>query len=755
MPSAASKNKPSASRSTNRDRRSSSRHSTPVSALTESTTAPPTPLQSTPSAPAASSNAPPQPTIPRETAYLHTVTASLLPPRGEGHHDIEQLIQGTSSRGGAEPPTAKELHGLHDRIRDSVGKSMAKRGEACDRSMRLLVQKRKDRQRREREADADREAQEQVRKRDKNDAGAKRERDQERGDREKVKKEVKLSRKRSHDEMEVDEEGGEDRKEKRESVPSVGAHGVARQDGVGVHDGAQSPPTPPIQPGTGQIDPMDTAASPASSTATSSDPSKDPSATVPLYERAFGKDPTQFDDPTVYDIRDIDDSMTLAQKREILQVKHWPASDLRDLTAGDPPDADFSNAKPANQVNFGTFQTYAEPFIRPYTEEDVAFLKDSIATSQPNASGDRDLAFVIPARGTRGYKEVWAAEDGLTGVEPPARQEKGRNEPRGGMEEMGDDVGDTDEVSMGPVMNRLLSLVRPQPGAGRKKGGGQQGEGGGAEDEEGDITMTDGVEDPTSSQQAGAGADDLQQQSASSKPVTALPSDLLPRPLPGSTHPPPVQPDYESLEQRALQELKYIGFLSPSESNTSSSNNNNSTSTSTNPTNPANYETREDDEVAARLRTLQHELRRISHLNNLRKSRVLELAEERMAMQEYSNIADDLDNQVNAAYLKRNRSLTKPSSSKKHQAAAARLAGQKGVAVAGGVAGAGGRGVSEGVKALMQKREDWIGMVGPVVGFGRPQIPGDMETVFDEASMRRLEKSAREAAEVDGPGEGE
>ncbi|KAI6899981.1 hypothetical protein KC334_g8878, partial [Hortaea werneckii] len=185
-----------------------------------------------------------------------------------------------------------------------------------------------------------------------------------------------------------------------------------------------------------------------------------------------------------------------------------------------------------------------------------------------------------------------------------------------------------------------------------------------------------------------------------------------------------------------------------------SSNNNNSTSTSTNPTNPANYETREDDEVAARLRTLQHELRRISHLNNLRKSRVLELAEERMAMQEYSNIADDLDNQVNAAYLKRNRSLTKPSSSKKHQAAAARLAGQKGVAVAGG-AGAGGRGVSEGVKALMQKREDWIGMVGPVVGFGRPQIPGDQETVFDEASMRRLEKSAREAAEVDGPGEGE
>ena len=116
-------------------------------------------------------------------------------------------------------------------------------------------------------------------------------------------------------------------------------------------------------------------------------------------------------------------------------------------------------------------------------------------------------------------------------------------------------------------------------------------------------------------------------------------------------------------------------------------------------------------------------------------------------MQEYSNIADDLDNQVNAAYLKRNRSLAKPGS--KHKSGQHR-SGQKGVAALGG---AGGRGVSDGVRALMQKRRDWIEMVGPVVAFGRPPIPGDEETIFDEAGLKRLEKAEREAEAGEGEGD--
>ncbi len=41
--------------------------------------------------------------------------------------------------------------------------------------------------------------------------------------------------------------------------------------------------------------------------------------------------------------------------------------------AGAPPDKDFSNAKPTNQVNANTFLTWVDPFVRPLTGEDIAF----------------------------------------------------------------------------------------------------------------------------------------------------------------------------------------------------------------------------------------------------------------------------------------------------------------------------------------------------------------------------------------------
>ena len=469
--------------------------------------------------------------------------------------------------------------------------------------------------------------------------------------------------------------------------------------------GAPAPPSPVIAPKKDRVDLMDTADSPSESESSR----VDAPSTAPLYERAFGKDPTQFNDPTIYEIREIRDDMTEEEQREILNVGQWPSSDLRELTAGDPPDMDFSNAKPANQVNFSTFQTYVEPYIRAFTEEDVAFLKER---------GDRITPYLIPQRGPRGYKEVWAAEDGMDGVAPPRRQQADPNEARGSMEEMNDETAETDEISLGPVMNRLLSIIRPAPAP---KKDGNSANTNGNEDAEGDTTMVNGdtstaentQQDPSQAT-AGAGTEDH-------KPTTALgPVDALR---------PPSLPtlDYETLEQRTIQELRHIGFLGPND--------------------VVDFPAQNDDEVCARLRTLQHELRRISRINNIRKARVLELTEERMAMQEYANIADDLDNQVNAAYLKRNRSLAKPSSHKK--GSSQNRPGQKGVAAAGAL---GARGVSDGVRALMQKRRDWIEMVGPVVGYGRPPIPGDEETVFDEGGLKRLERFEREAeaGEVEG-----
>lgn len=150
---------------------------------------------------------------------------------------IDTLISGTSSKN-SDPPTAKELHSLHDKIRDTVNKFMGNRGVVCDRSMRQLVQRRKERLQLEREQEAERQAREQAAKRE-----------QEESERKKAKKEKTLAKKRSHDEMELDAAESEERKQKKESLPSVGAHGLARQDGVGVHEGTLNESNPHVTVG--------------------------------------------------------------------------------------------------------------------------------------------------------------------------------------------------------------------------------------------------------------------------------------------------------------------------------------------------------------------------------------------------------------------------------------------------------------------------------------------------------------------------
>ena len=66
------------------------------------------------------------------------------------------------------------------------------------------------------------------------------------------------------------------------------------------------------------------------------------------------------------------------EKKEIYGVTQFPRSDLSHLIAGTPPDKDFSNAKPNNQVNFNTFNTYVDSYLRPLVEEDMNWLKEKV-----------------------------------------------------------------------------------------------------------------------------------------------------------------------------------------------------------------------------------------------------------------------------------------------------------------------------------------------------------------------------------------
>ena len=98
----------------------------------------------------------------------------------------------------------------------------------------------------------------------------------------------------------------------------------------------------------------------------------------PITQHAFFPDPLA-PDPVIYHIREVTEDMTDEEKKEIYSVRVFPTKDLSNEIAGTPPDKDFSNAKPTNQVAANTFLTYVEPYVRPLTEEDMAFLRERVS----------------------------------------------------------------------------------------------------------------------------------------------------------------------------------------------------------------------------------------------------------------------------------------------------------------------------------------------------------------------------------------
>lgn len=124
---------------------------------------------------------------------------------------------------------------------------------------------------------------------------------------------------------------------------------------------------------------------PAAATTTHSSSSPDshqprPAAPVPALQ-TFGEDPSAFDDPTIYHIREIHPDLPEDDKKAILGVQEYPHDDLHDLTPGTPPDADYSAGKVNNQVSAQQFANYLEPYIRPLTQEDLAFLEERVRQS--------------------------------------------------------------------------------------------------------------------------------------------------------------------------------------------------------------------------------------------------------------------------------------------------------------------------------------------------------------------------------------
>ncbi|TAQ85320.1 hypothetical protein B7494_g6350 [Chlorociboria aeruginascens] len=620
-----------------------------------------------------------------ETSYLELPTQSF---RTGSVNEIEQ--NGNSPT----VPSGKDLDTLMERLQ-SLTEVVKTREIVCDRGMRLLAGIRKDRAE---EIETER-RDEEVKERIKRDAADEEERGRNKASKHKKRKDSSRAR--------------------EERPLTHGAHGLAPQDGSNLElsparerkgsrkmsrdiDSASSSLSP-VAPAT-PVPAMDADdREEANADDSSSDEHQPPPAPAVPHLQTFGEDPSTFPDPTVYEIRKITPNMSEDEIREICSVADYPHDDLHELIPGTPPDKDFSNAKPTNQVQANTFAAFLEPYFRAFTEEDLAFLRDR---------GDRSTPFIIPRRGKRHYKEVWAEEDGSMSVDMPqqTRDKLPANQARGSIDDIDDTTVETDQISGGPVLSRLLACMRPEHRAPPSE-------------EKPNINGLTNGEASTNGEANGDLGDN--------QPI----SDTL-APLPSATymtessteswkkanHP---KLDHAQVDERIKQELRHIGFLPPD-------------------TEP-DYEAHYDDEVAARLRFLQAQLKEICIVNGARKARLMDLAKEVMAYQEYSTILEDLDSQVVAAYLKRTRSMGKNKKTKRPGGA-----GGGSHFVGGSNTGMARPGIGDTTKIVMERRKKWIDTIGSVFdnmrGLGQvPRSKDPESSIFKPDDMLEYIRKERES----------
>ncbi|KAJ2683588.1 Transcriptional regulator [Coemansia spiralis] len=286
-------------------------------------------------------------------------------------------------------------------------------------------------------------------------------------------------------------------------------------------------------------------------------------------------------------------------------------------STGTPVQDDFSRVKVANQVPNHVFWASLEPYFRSVTEDDLAFLE-----SRP----DSQESYAMPRLG-KFYARVWAEEEIshfpdhmnnnktryaakhlLSSEEPP------RSRPATASFS-GTDLVDSDlsynSVRLAPLTERLISALVAERlvmngeswGAHSKHDATSNGIVSGHHDE-GNSANDSGSED---------GDDGMEPRQLSST------GDLI------------------SLEDRLKRELRYIGILDDDD---------------------VDWDDREDDEVCVTMRSLQRQLREQTRVNAQRKERLLSIAKEHTGYQEYTQVIDELDKQVEQSYLKRHR-LTK------------------------------------------------------------------------------------------------
>ncbi|SCU89543.1 LAME_0E04148g1_1 [Lachancea meyersii CBS 8951] len=391
-------------------------------------------------------------------------------------------------------------------------------------------------------------------------------------------------------------------------------------------------------------------------------------------------------------------------------VSSYPTSDLKDLLPGVIPDMDFSRPKPANQIQFTTFLTSVDNFFRDLSEDDIKFLRNKYIIP-PNVKVERSYdpevtPYVIPKLGPL-YTDVWAKEDNnenIANLSPPPLHDPTSILPKKSSRELSDETLDTEDISCGPLVSRLLSAI--------------------LKDDTKDANATDSTADEdvkTGTPNIGNATLTPSSELDDDRLVKSSSTSALPQQLGWKVN--SVNLDYPTFEERLKRELKYVGIymnLPKSEDSNYAED-------------PDWLSGREDDEISSELRELQNELKQVTKINTKRKATLVPLVERRLAWQEYASILDDLDKQTDQAYVKRIRA---PKNKKKKQQAVSSGASSTSQAA---IQAAHQQAANSSLKSLLDKRRRWVTKIGPL--FDRPEI---MKRIPKESVFRDMDQEEEE-----------
>ncbi|CAH00956.1 histone acetyltransferase NGG1 [Kluyveromyces lactis] len=388
-------------------------------------------------------------------------------------------------------------------------------------------------------------------------------------------------------------------------------------------------------------------------------------------------------------------------------VVSYPTNDLKELLPGELPDMDFSKPKPTNQIQFNTFLSSIEAFYREFNDDDIKFLQNKFIMPQNLQfvkSYDPEVTpYTIPKLGPL-YTDVWLKEDNnqnIANLTPPPISDPISILPKKSGNDISDGVLDNEEVSCGPLVSRLLSAILKDDDIIAPK-----------EELPTNPTLDSSVSTPVSELEHVTPSSSSSYGIFKQHGAIANNSNI----------------DYVSFEERLKRELKYVGIymnLPREEGKTRED--------------PDWLTGREDDEISAELRELQSTLRQVTTKNTKRKAMLLPLLERMLAWQEYCTILDNLDKQVDQAYIKRIRA---PKNKKKRQYTPGPDSLATGSTSQAAIQAAHQQAANSSLKSLLDKRQRWISKIGPL--FDKPEvmkrIPRD--SVFKDIDQDEEEEEA-------------